>query len=109
MIDPELAEVTKRFYRTEAERMALQESLRGEMPPVYLAIRDIVERLHLQGIRFAVFCMKPDSNPPAIHVGMTVCCEKKRSGTLEVTDEMRREVAGRITGRTKYKRVVWEI
>lgn len=107
--DPELASATKKYYRSEAERLRLQESLKDEMPPFYLAMRQIIDRLWAKDIRFAVFNMEPDRNPPKIHVGMTVCCSKQRLKEEIITDELRREIAAQISGLTKYKEVYWAL
>lgn len=108
-VDHELAAATKKYYRSEEDRLRLQESLKSEMPPFYFAMKKIIDDLWMKDIRFAVFNMEPNRNPPKIHVGMTVCCGKQRLKEEIITDELRREVAAKIQGLTKYKDVHWAL
>ncbi len=108
-VDPQLVSATKRYYTSESERRSLQDSLKSEMGPFYLAMKQIIENLWIRDIRFAVFYMEPQRNPPKIHVGMSVCCGKQRMRDEIVTDDLRKEVAIQITGLTKYKDVYWAL
>jgi len=109
MQDEEFADVARKFYPDEATRQRKQRNLRNEIAPVAVAIKDIVEDLYLKDIRFAVFDMKPNTNPPRIHVGITMCCEKKKLGKDLITLQLRQEIADQIIGQTKFKDVKWEL
>jgi len=70
-------------------------------------MKEIVEELWVKDIRFCVFEMLPEADPPRLHVGMTICCDK--ASKARVTDEMRADVASKISTLTKYKEIRWEI
>jgi hypothetical protein len=109
MYDKEFAEVARQFSPNEEASKLKQRALSHEIGPVADAIFNIVNELYLKGIRFAVFDMEPDKIPPRIHVGMTMCCEKKKFKDKMITPELRQDIAARIIGQTKYKDVKWAI
>jgi hypothetical protein len=109
MSDEEFAAVAKRFSPTEADRREKFKKNYGELAPLRLAIEDLINKMQLMDVRFAIFDMLVRSDPPRIHVGMSVCCGKEKTVNNEVMDELRKEMTDRIVNETKFKNVVWEI
>jgi hypothetical protein len=107
-VDADLYPITQKFYPTEEDRQRKFNKLSGEMTDFYDVMSNIINNLYLNDIKFVVFDMQPNENPPRIHVGMTMCCEKKAMGH-KVSNELRCKVTEQIKSLTRYKDVKWEI
>ena len=93
-----------RFYPTEEARQAKIAQHAEETIGLLELLKPGVDSLYQQDIMFAVFELKPNTDPPLMHVGMESCCGSSGAVTQDHRDEM--EVL--ITTLTKYKKVLWE-
>jgi hypothetical protein len=106
MQNKKFSEIAKKFSKTEEERQQKLSSHHEEMSLLAdLLNHDIKEAYLHYEIRFYVFDMNLDTDPPTIHVGLVGCCKHNK----KVPTKMRQGFEKKLKEQTKFKNVIWEL
>ncbi len=96
-------EVTKKFWRTEEERLRKTSENKNLIMEFSLQTSELRRELEKRKILIWVF----EFDEPKIHAGLHRCCGDD-SG-LPITEDDRKFVASQIIELTRFKEVFWEL